>query len=152
MKKAVAPEAEPLDDDDLLPEYDLDYSKGRPNRYAGQIDWSQGVILLDDETAIDAGSTLALDDRDEYPEDTQADLDRATFPIGLKVPLSKTKDGGRGPDDDPGMMSDWGHDDATATTSEWLQVAESAFEFWDNPIDAAYDDLIHHRGVLAGGR
>jgi hypothetical protein len=28
-----------------------------------------------------------------------------------------------------------------ASTREWLQVAESAFEFWDNPIDAAYDDL-----------
>lgn len=28
-----------------------------------------------------------------------------------------------------------------ANTREWLKVAESAFEFWDNPIDAAYDDL-----------
>lgn len=28
-----------------------------------------------------------------------------------------------------------------ASTREWLKVAESAFEFWDNPIDAAYDDL-----------
>lgn len=28
-----------------------------------------------------------------------------------------------------------------ASTREWLSVAESAFEFWDNPIDAAYDDL-----------
>lgn len=50
VKKAVAPEAEPLDDDDLLPEYNLDYCRGRPNRYAGQIDWSQDVILVHDET------------------------------------------------------------------------------------------------------
>lgn len=28
-----------------------------------------------------------------------------------------------------------------ASTRGWLQVAESAFEFWDNPLDAAYDDL-----------
>lgn len=28
-----------------------------------------------------------------------------------------------------------------AGTREWLTVAESAFEFWDNPIDAVYDDL-----------
>ena len=61
VKKASTPEAEPLDDDDLLPEYDPDYSKGRPNRYAGQIDWSQDVILVHDETAPDAGSILAPD-------------------------------------------------------------------------------------------
>jgi hypothetical protein len=141
VKKAVAPEAEPLDDDDLLPEYDLDYSKGRPNRYADQIDWSQDVILLDDETAPDAGSILALDDRDEYPEVTQADLDRATFRVGLKAPAPKVADSGQGPDGNPGVTSDCGHDDATTSTREWLIMAESAFEFWDNPIDAAYDDL-----------
>ncbi len=28
-----------------------------------------------------------------------------------------------------------------ASTREWLHLAESAFEFWDNPSDAAYDDL-----------
>ena len=27
------------------------------------------------------------------------------------------------------------------TTAEWLNVAASAFEFWDNPLDALYDDL-----------
>lgn len=93
MKKASTPEAEPLGDDDLLSEYDLDYSKGRPNRFAGQIDWSQNVILLDDETAPEAGSILALDDRDEYPEVTQADLDRATFRVGLNVLVPKGADG-----------------------------------------------------------
>ena len=27
------------------------------------------------------------------------------------------------------------------TTVEWLNLAASAFEFWDNPVDAVYDDL-----------
>ena len=37
--------------DDLLPEYDLDYSKGRPNRYAGKIDKSQVVVMLEPDIA-----------------------------------------------------------------------------------------------------
>lgn len=86
--------------DDLLPEYDLDYGKGRPNRYAGQIDWSQDVVLVDDEPGLDLGSTVTLDDRDEYPEVTQADLDRATFRIGLKKPLPSASDGGQSPSSD----------------------------------------------------
>lgn len=61
--------------DELLPEHDLDYSKGRPNRFAGQIDWSQDVILLNDEAGLDADPAATLNDRDEYPEVTQADLD-----------------------------------------------------------------------------
>ncbi len=82
-----------------------------------------------------------LDSQDEYPEVTQADLDRATFRIGLKAPVSKTKDGERGPDGNPGVTNDGEHDDASPSTPERLQVAESTFEFWDNPVDAAYDDL-----------
>ncbi len=80
--------------DELLPEYDLEYRKGRRNRYAGKIDWSQDVILLDDETATDAGSTLALDDRDKYPEVAPADLDRAAFRVGLNVSGPIGADGG----------------------------------------------------------
>jgi hypothetical protein len=38
--------------DDLLPEYDLNYSKGRPNRYAGKIDKSQVVVILEPGTAV----------------------------------------------------------------------------------------------------
>lgn len=83
--------------DELLPEYDLDYRKGRPNRYAGQIDWNHDVILVDDETVLDAGSTAPRNDRDEYAEVTQADLDRATFRIGLKKPLPSASDGGQSP-------------------------------------------------------
>jgi len=50
-KKAWTPEAEPFDDDDLLPEDDLDYSKGRPNRFAGKIDKSQVVVMLEPDIA-----------------------------------------------------------------------------------------------------
>ena len=35
-------------DDDLLPYYDLDYSKAKPNRFAGQ-STSQTVVMLDVE-------------------------------------------------------------------------------------------------------
>jgi hypothetical protein len=37
--------------DDLLPEYDLNYCKGRPNRYAGKIDKSQVVVMLEPDIA-----------------------------------------------------------------------------------------------------
>jgi hypothetical protein len=51
VKKAWTPEAESPDDDDLLPEYDLDYSKARPNRFAGKIDKSQVVVMLEPDIA-----------------------------------------------------------------------------------------------------
>lgn len=34
-------------EDDLRPEYNFDYTKARPNRFAGRIDKSQVVVLLD---------------------------------------------------------------------------------------------------------
>ncbi|MGH9800133.1 MAG: hypothetical protein ACRD82_07195, partial [Blastocatellia bacterium] len=37
--------------DDMLPEYDFDYSKAKPNRFAGRIDRSQVVIALDPDVA-----------------------------------------------------------------------------------------------------
>ena len=37
--------------DELLPEYDLDYRKARPNRYAGKIDKSQVVVMLEPNIA-----------------------------------------------------------------------------------------------------
>jgi hypothetical protein len=51
MKKTSTPKPENAVDDDLLPEYDLDYSKGRPNRYAGKIDKSQVVVMLEPDIA-----------------------------------------------------------------------------------------------------
>lgn len=34
-------------EDDLRPKYDFDYTKARPNRFAGKIDKNQVVVLLD---------------------------------------------------------------------------------------------------------
>ena len=51
MKKTSTPESDQAVSDDLLPEYDLDYSKGRPNRYAGRIDKSQVVVMLEPDVA-----------------------------------------------------------------------------------------------------
>jgi hypothetical protein len=43
---------EPEDDpDDLLPEYDLDYSKGRPNRFAASLPTGARLITLDPDIA-----------------------------------------------------------------------------------------------------
>lgn len=35
----------------MLPEYHFDYAKARPNRFAGQIDKSQVVVMLDPDIA-----------------------------------------------------------------------------------------------------
>ena len=51
MKKTSTPQSDQAVSDDLLPEYDLDYSKGRPNRYAGKIDKSQVVVMLEPDIA-----------------------------------------------------------------------------------------------------
>ena len=51
MQKTSTPKSDQAVSDDLLPEYDLDYSKGRPNRYAGKIDKSQVVVMLEPDIA-----------------------------------------------------------------------------------------------------
>ena len=38
-----------LDEDDLLPEYNLDYSKAKPNHYAARL--KRNTIVLDDDVA-----------------------------------------------------------------------------------------------------
>ena len=38
-------------DDDLPAQYAFDYSKARPNRFAGQIDKNQVVVMLDPDIA-----------------------------------------------------------------------------------------------------
>ncbi len=47
MKTTSSPNPEQDTTDDLRPEYDFDYSKARPNRFAGRIDKGQVVVLLD---------------------------------------------------------------------------------------------------------
>ena len=52
-KKATTRKAVPvaLDSDELLPEYRFDYSKARPNRFAGRVDKDARVITLDPDVA-----------------------------------------------------------------------------------------------------
>jgi len=47
MKKASTPETEDDAVNELRPEYTFDYSTARPNRFAGRIDKSQVVVMLD---------------------------------------------------------------------------------------------------------
>ena len=42
-------EKQTLDTDDLLPEYDLDYSKAKPNHFAARV--KQNTIILDEDVA-----------------------------------------------------------------------------------------------------
>lgn len=37
--------------DELLPEYDLDYSKSKPNRFAAKYQRTQRTVVLDDDIA-----------------------------------------------------------------------------------------------------
>ena len=47
MKKTKTSEPSPSDADDLRPEYHFDYSKARPNRFAGRIADDRVMVLLD---------------------------------------------------------------------------------------------------------
>jgi hypothetical protein len=39
------------ENDELLPEYDLDYSKSKPNRFAAKYRQTQRTVVLDDDIA-----------------------------------------------------------------------------------------------------
>jgi hypothetical protein len=51
MKTTPVPEQEPQAADELRPEYSFDYRKARPNRFAGQVDRSQVVVMLDPDVS-----------------------------------------------------------------------------------------------------
>jgi hypothetical protein len=51
MKKTSIPKSSPKETKDMKPEYDFDYSKSRPNRFAGRIDKERVVVVLDPEVA-----------------------------------------------------------------------------------------------------
>jgi hypothetical protein len=51
MKKTKASDARDSMEDDLLPEYRFDYSKARPNRFAGLIDQERVVVTLDPDVS-----------------------------------------------------------------------------------------------------
>ena len=51
MKTTQATDANETMPDEMLPEYDFDYSKARPNRFAGRIQRDQLVVVLDSDVA-----------------------------------------------------------------------------------------------------
>ncbi len=51
MKNTSTPSPESGTGDDVQPEYNLDYRKARRNRFAGQIDKSPVVVVLEPEIA-----------------------------------------------------------------------------------------------------
>ncbi len=51
MKTTQATDASETMPDEMLPEYDFDYSKARPNRFASRIQRDQLVVVLDSDVA-----------------------------------------------------------------------------------------------------
>jgi hypothetical protein len=51
MKKPLTAKARRNKPEEMLPEYDFDYKKARPNRFAGRISKERVVVLLDPEVS-----------------------------------------------------------------------------------------------------
>ena len=51
MKKTPASKSGKVESREMLPEYDFDYSKARPNRFAGKISEERLVVVLDPEVS-----------------------------------------------------------------------------------------------------
>jgi hypothetical protein len=51
MKKPSTAKAPSNKSEDMLPEYDFDYDKAKPNRFAGRISKDRVVVLLDSEVS-----------------------------------------------------------------------------------------------------
>jgi len=51
MKTTSTPKLKQDAADELRPEYSFDYRKARPNRFAGQVDKSQVVVILDPDVS-----------------------------------------------------------------------------------------------------
>ena len=47
----TTPTPDPVQDDEMRSEYRFDYGKARPNRFAGRIDQSRVVVMLDPDIA-----------------------------------------------------------------------------------------------------
>src|SRR5207248_8852779 len=62
MKKTKASEAGSEESDDLRPEYRFDYSKARPNRFAGQEQRRAVVVALDPDVSEVFSSAEAVND------------------------------------------------------------------------------------------
>lgn len=51
MKKPSTAKAQGNKSEDMLPEYNFDYKKSRPNRFAGRMSKERIVVLLDPEVS-----------------------------------------------------------------------------------------------------
>lgn len=51
MKKPSTAKARSNESEDMLPEYNFDYNKAKPNRFAGRISKERVVVLLDPEVS-----------------------------------------------------------------------------------------------------
>jgi hypothetical protein len=51
MKKTSGSKSRHTEADEMLPEYNFDYSKARPNRFAGRISKDRLVVLLDPDVS-----------------------------------------------------------------------------------------------------
>ena len=51
MKKIKKPDAAPSVSDEVRPEYEFDYRKARPNRFAGRVDPARLVVTLDPDVS-----------------------------------------------------------------------------------------------------
>lgn len=51
MKKTSVSKSSKVESPEMLPEYDFDYSKARPNRFAGKISEERLVVVLDPEVS-----------------------------------------------------------------------------------------------------
>lgn len=51
MKKTPISKTAAQEAQDMLPEYDFDYSKARPNRFAGKLSEERLLVLLDPEVS-----------------------------------------------------------------------------------------------------
>ena len=51
MKKPSTAKGRSDKSEDMLPEYDFDYSKSKPNRFVGRISKNRVVVLLDSEVS-----------------------------------------------------------------------------------------------------
>lgn len=50
------------ENDELLPEYDLDYSKSKPNRFAEKYNRMKRTVLLDSDVAEDFPSSESVNE------------------------------------------------------------------------------------------
>ena len=51
MKKMSLPKTQLSETEEMLPEYKFDYSKARPNRFAGHISKERVVVMLDPDVS-----------------------------------------------------------------------------------------------------